>query len=328
MKTVITQPLTFRPYLKPVIWGGDAIAPFKGIKDAEPSIGESWEISSVKGHESVVDRGELAGKTLPELIAEYGADLVGKECLERYGTTFPLLIKIIDARQNLSVQVHPDDALAASRHGCMGKTEMWYIIATQPGARIYCGLDKEITPEEYAHLVETNRIMDVIAAYDSAPGDVFFLPAGRVHAIGAGNLLAEIQQTSDITYRIYDYDRRDAQGNPRELHTELAKDAIDYTVYPSYKEPRHEVAPDAAPAELVKCDYFDSRLCRVEGHMSVSMDGRDCFMVVINVSPTEAMVGFDGNPPVTLHGGCTALVPASARTVEFSGRATLLTATL
>lgn len=213
----LKEPLHFSPYLKSVIWGGEAIAPFKGIVTDQKSIGESWEISAVPGKVSVVDRGTFKGKSFTELIEEFGPALVGGKVYETYGKNFPLLIKIIDAKDNLSVQVHPDDELAEKRHHCPGKTEMWHIIDTAPGAKIYVGLKQSITPDEYEHRVADNTIMDVIDSYDSAPGDTFFLPAGRIHAIGAGNLLAEIQETSDITYRIYDYDRRDADGNPRLL---------------------------------------------------------------------------------------------------------------
>ena len=232
---MLDRPIHFAPYLKSVIWGGERIAPYKGILTDQSSIGESWELSAVPGHVSVVDRGPFAGKSLTDLIAGYKEDLVGREIYRRFGTAFPLLIKFIDARADLSVQVHPDDELAARRHHCPGKTEMWHVIETAPDAKIYVGLKDRLTPDDYERRVADNTIMDVIDAYASRPGDTFFLPAGRIHAIGAGNLLAEIQETSDITYRIYDYDRRDKDGKPRELHTAEARDAIDYTVYPDYK---------------------------------------------------------------------------------------------
>ena len=196
---MFTQVLHFAPYLKSVIWGGERIAPFKGIATDQTCIGESWEISAVPGHVSVVDRGPLKGKKLTELINEYDAELVGEAIYRQFGVNFPLLIKLIDACDDLSVQVHPDDALAQKRHHCPGKTEMWHVIDTAPGAKIYVGLKEKTTPEDYERRVADNSIMDVIAAYDSAPGDTFFLPAGRIHAIGAGKLLAELQETSDIT---------------------------------------------------------------------------------------------------------------------------------
>lgn len=312
-------PLHFAPYLKPVIWGGSRIAPFKRLSAGAEGIGESWELSAVPGHVSVVDRGPLAGKTLTELIALHGADLMGRANYERYGTSFPLLVKIIDARADLSVQVHPDDALAQRRHGCAGKTEMWHIIETEPGARIHVGLNAPLTPEEYERRVADNSIMDVIASYESAPGDTFFLPAGRIHAIGAGNLLAEIQQTSDITYRIYDYDRRDAEGNPRELHTELAKDAIDYTVYPSYR------TTAGADGVLAQCDYFDVRRVELTDGLSRPMSHeRDSFTIVMCLGGTARIKDAEGN--VTEIGrGDTLLYPAVMQELVAEGDGVLLT---
>lgn len=209
-------PFTFKPILKKVIWGGSDICPFKGITPVENGVGESWELSHVEGNYSIVDNGELEGKSLDELIRSYGKELLGEKVMERFGTTFPLLIKFIDARDNLSIQVHPDDELAKKRHNSFGKTEMWYVIKAEKGAGLYSGFSEQIDAEEYVKRVENNTIMDVLQRYDVNEGDVFFLPAGRVHAIGAGCFIAEIQQTSNITYRIYDYNRKDANGNGRE----------------------------------------------------------------------------------------------------------------
>ena len=206
-------PFTFKPILKKVIWGGSAICPFKGITPVENGVGESWELSHVEGNYSVVANGELEGKSLDDLIQSYGKQLLGEKVVERFGTTFPLLIKFIDARDHLSIQVHPDDELAKKRHNSFGKTEMWYVIKAEKGAGLYSGFSQQIDAEEYVKRVENNTIMDVLQRYDVHEGDVFFLPAGRVHAIGAGCFIAEIQQTSNITYRIYDYNRKDAQGN-------------------------------------------------------------------------------------------------------------------
>ena len=270
------KPFKFEPYLKETIWGGKQIAEYKGIKACSENIGESWEISGVKGHESIVAEGgtscEDKGLTISELIQKYREKLLGEKVYERFGTDFPLLIKFIDSRQDLSVQVHPDDKLAKERHGCQGKTEMWYIINSKPGAKIYAGLNKHITPEDYVRMTDKETIdghsplMDVIAAHDSHVGDIFFLPAGRLHSIGAGNLLVEIQQTSDITYRVYDFGRRDANGNTRELHIDLAKDAIDYNVY---TDCRSTYDKDAQIAELVKCKYFDVRKLTIDKKASI-----------------------------------------------------------
>ena len=230
------KPYKFEPYLKTTIWGGYQIAPFKGIFNAQPNVGESWEISGVPGHESVaINRGLVndvdEGLTLVELIDKYKELLVGKKIYKKFGNQFPLLVKLIDSRQDLSVQVHPDDKLAMERHGCAGKTEMWYIIKSDVGAKIYAGLKKSITPEEYEQLATAepqngrSPMQDVIATHEAHEGDLYFLPAGRLHAIGAGNFLAEIQQTSDITYRVYDFGRKDVHGNPREWPSRLISTA-------------------------------------------------------------------------------------------------------
>jgi mannose-6-phosphate isomerase len=220
-------PLKFKPILKSTLWGGERIIPFKQLDCQQEQVGESWEISDVPGDESVVAEGADAGKNLTQLMEEYKGKLVGEENYKRFHGKFPLLIKFIDAKQDLSIQVHPDDELAMKRHQSMGKTEMWYIIDNTGGqAHLYSGLKKQITPQEYADMIENNTICDALDKYDVQPGDVFFLPAGRIHSIGAGCFLAEIQQTSNITYRIYDFNRRDKNGNLRELHTELSKDAL------------------------------------------------------------------------------------------------------
>lgn len=319
----LKEPLHFSPYLKSVIWGGEAIAPFKGIVTDQKSIGESWEISAVPGKVSVVDRGSFKGRSLTELIEEFGPALVGGKVYETYGKNFPLLIKIIDAKDNLSVQVHPDDELAEKRHHCPGKTEMWHIIDTAPGAKIYVGLKQQITPDEYERRVADNTIMDVIDSYDSAPGDTFFLPAGRIHAIGAGNLLAEIQETSDITYRIYDYDRRDADGNPRQLHTEQARDAIDYTVYPDYKNA--PVSDDVADVDLVNCHHFDVRRILLDNTCEIPMNHtRDSFMIVMCLAGEATLkYGAEGRTE-TIRQGDTLLFPACLGNIAATGNATLL----
>lgn len=319
---MFTNVLHFTPYLKSVIWGGERIAPFKGIKTDRNAIGESWEISAVPGHVSVVDKGPESGKSLCELIREHGAQLVGKDIFDRFGENFPLLIKIIDARDDLSVQVHPDDALARERHNSPGKTEMWHVIDTDAGARIYVGLKESITPEEYERRVADNSIMDVIATYDSAPGDTFFLPAGRIHAIGAGNLLAEIQQTSDITYRIYDYDRRDKDGNPRQLHTAEARDAIDYTVHPDYRS-------NPAGSLLADCTYFVVHKLNLTSEPTVVPHTRESFTIVMCLSGEAEITcstGLTDSNPQTLRisQGETLLFPATITSISATGTAGLL----
>ena len=251
-------PLKFSPILKSIIWGGSDICKFKGITPQQDGIGESWEISGVENNVSVVDNGDLRGLNLQNLIAQYKESLVGKHVFEKFGATFPLLIKFIDARDNLSIQVHPDDELGMKRHNSFGKTEMWYVINATPGAFLYSGFAKSLSPDEYVKSIEDNTFVDYLAKHDVKKGDSFFLPAGRVHAIGAGTFIAEIQQTSNITYRIYDYNRKDANGNGRELHTELAKDAIDFKLYDNYKIDYSHKANETVPLE--SCQYFTTNL--------------------------------------------------------------------
>ena len=212
-------PLKFKPWLRTMVWGGEKIAKFKEIFTTINRIGESWEISAVEGHVSVVANGPLAGKSLTELMHMFKSRLVGKKVWHDTGDEFPLLIKFIDAKDDLSIQVHPGDELAARTNpGMKGKTEMWYVVGADKGAHLLSGLTQEISPEEYEDRVRDHTITDVLARHDIAPGDVFFLPAGRIHAICAGSFVAEIQQTSDLTYRIYDYGRLGLDGKPRDLH--------------------------------------------------------------------------------------------------------------
>ena len=312
-------PLKFEPILKSTLWGGEKIIPYKQIASEQTQVGESWELSGVKGNESVVANGPDAGKTLPELIAAYGERLLGKANYARFGEEFPLLIKFIDARQDLSIQVHPNDELAWERHRSKGKTEMWYVVDADPGARLRSGFAKQVTPAEYEASVEDNTITDILREYEVRPGDLFFLPAGRVHSIGAGSFIAEIQQTSDITYRIYDYDRRDAEGNPRELHTELAKDAIDYTVYENYKNP---AVPDTpGEVEIVKCDHFTTDRIQLDGTLPLKLDP-ESFTVLMCLSGDATLTYPAGETHLTA--GHTLLIPAAMTDITLSGKGTLI----
>lgn len=316
-KMIRKEPIRFAPYLKSVIWGGEKICRYKRIEQSGTKIGESWEISEVQGHESVVSEGPYKGMLITELIKDFGSELVGKDVMERYDGKFPLLVKLIDANDNLSVQVHPDDKLAMARHGSLGKSEMWYIIEAEKDAKIYSGLNRALTPDEYVRKVQDDSIEDLLAVHDSYPGDVFFLPAGRVHSIGAGNLLAEIQESSDITYRIYDYGRRDAQGNTRELHTELAKDAIDYAYYDDYKsEPADATQADV---EIASCDHFTVNRILLDGAMELHFS--DSSFTVVICLDGEANVG-----GMTLKRGETVLLPAVMTEVKLAGKGILLTA--
>lgn len=308
-------PFTFKPILKKVIWGGSDICPFKEISPVENGVGESWELSHVEGNYSIVANGELAGKSLDDLIRQYGAQLMGQEVIDRFGTTFPLLIKFIDARDNLSIQVHPDDELAKARHNSFGKTEMWYVIKATKDASLYSGFSKLIDADEYVKRVQDNTIMDVLQRYNVNEGDVFFLPAGRVHAIGAGCFIAEIQQTSNITYRIYDYNRKDANGNTRELHTELAKDAIDYTLYPDYRT--HYKAHTNATIELANCKYFTTNLMDVDATMTRDFKDLDSFVVYICMEGKASLKDDKGNE-IFVHQGQTVLMPADTKGVTIS----------
>ncbi len=321
-------PLKFRPIFKTVVWGGEKIAPFKGVETTQDHIGESWELSGVAGNESVVANGPLEGKTIAQLVKEYKGALVGEKVYAATGDEFPLLIKFIDAKSDLSIQVHPNDELAAVRHnGSKGKTEMWYVIGADPGAHLLAGLKDNIDPQEYTRRVENDTITQVLADHPVHPGDVFFLPAGRIHAICGGCFIAEIQQTSDITYRIYDYGRLGLDGKPRQLHTELAKDAIDYKVYPDYLT-KYESCKDKE-VEVVDCKYFTTSVYDLDKPVSKDLSGIDSFMVVIctagggKVAVTDA----EGENAVSIRQGETVLIPASAKAVSFTpdSSATLIT---
>lgn len=306
--------------MKSVIWGGDRIAGFKNMRTDRTHIGESWEVSAVPGHESVVDRGPYRGHTLTELMRSFGPELAGEEVYRRSGDVFPLLIKLIDAHTNLSVQVHPDDNLACKRHNSRGKTEMWRIIETHPDSCIHVGLSQKLSPEEYDRHVADGTIMDVIETYHSTPGDVFFLPPGRIHAIGAGNLLAEIQETSDITYRIFDYNRRDSDGNLRPLHTDQARDAIDYTAdAPCRIEPQGDT--------LVNCRPFEVReLHVVPGDGAMLPHARPSFTVVMCLDGCAHLTCRFGESTAStqIARGDTLLFPATAADIHATGQATLL----
>ena len=248
--------LKFKPLLKSTIWGGSKIVPFKNLSSEQTNVGESWEVSGVKDNESVVAQGKYEGRNINQLVEELKEKLVGKENYERFGNTFPLLVKFIDAQQDLSIQVHPDDETAHRQGKPMGKTEMWYALDSDADATLRVGLKKTITPETYKTMVEDGTIVDALAQYNLKADDCFFIPAGRIHAICKGSFVAEIQQTSDVTYRIYDYKRRDKDGNYRQLHTEEAAEAIDYTVLDDY---RTQYTPEKnQPVQLVTCPFFST----------------------------------------------------------------------
>lgn len=308
-------PLKFQPILKPVIWGGSEICRFKNIQPHQEGIGESWEISGVQDNVSIVSNGTLAGTSLDQLISRYKEALVGKTVYQRFGDTFPLLIKFIDARDDLSIQVHPDDTLAKERHNSFGKTEMWYVVNATPEAFLYSGFEQQVTPEEYVEKVTDNTFTAALKRYNVRAGDVFFLPAGRVHAIGAGCFVAEIQQTSNITYRIYDYNRKDAQGNTRELHTDLAKDAIDFSVQDSYQT--HYERQKNTPVQLVESNYFTTHLLELDAPLTRDYQSTDSFVIFICLEGSCTMKDEKGNT-VSVERGESLLVPANAQTLDIT----------
>ncbi|MCH5319023.1 MAG: mannose-6-phosphate isomerase [Paramuribaculum sp.] len=316
-------PLKFEPILKSVVWGGEKIIPFKGLSSDQKNVGESWEISGVKGNESIVANGPDKGMSLTGMIEKYGSLLVGEKNYAKFGDMFPLLIKIIDAAGDLSIQVHPDDNLAKERHNSLGKTEMWYIVDSEEGAKICSGLAETLTPDTYVEKVANKTIMESIACHESHPGDVFFLPAGRIHAIGAGNLLVEVQENSDITYRIYDYDRLDSKtGLPRQLHTEEAKDAIDYKVYPSYITKPNNL-PEGAK-ELVKCNHFSVFLIELDGKRTYFRSHKS--FSSITCIEGEMRITDDRDNSVTVKQGESVLIPAMATKISLSGKAKFIDA--
>ncbi len=306
-------PLTFEAILKEIIWGGQDIRPFKGLEPSNEKIGESWELSHVDGNYSIVANGALAGENLDDLIKTYKERLLGKFVYERFGNTFPLLIKFIDAQDNLSIQVHPDDELAKERHNSFGKTEMWYVVKASEEAKLYSGFSQQSSPEDYVKRIADNSIMEVLKEYKVKTGDVFFLPAGRVHAIGAGCFVAEIQQTSNITYRIYDYARTDAEGNQRELHTELAKDAIDYSLCNDYRT--DYTARQDELVKLAECQYFKTNLLELSKPMERSLADKDSFVVYIVMGGALDLVD-DKGYSLSLQQGQTILIPAECTSVK------------
>lgn len=298
----------FEPILKPLIWGGEKIASYKGITTDRHAIGESWELSGLAGAESVVASCYDRGMRLSELIDRDREMLVGVRNYARFGSEFPLLVKLIDARSDLSIQVHPNDALARECHGCHGKSEMWYVVGSEEDARLSLGFNREVTPDEYERSVADDTIKELLAEYRIAEGDVFYIPAGRIHTIGAGSLLVEIQQTSDITYRIYDYGRTGSDGKPRELHTALAKRAIDFT---PATDGRIDYTPhENVPVRLLSCPHFTTELLDLTRRLDLDLAARDSFVVVICLDGEGMLTAADGTQ-MPIRRGETILVPAA-----------------
>ena len=306
----------FKPLLKSTLWGGDKIIPFKHLQSTQQQVGESWEISGVEDNETIVSDGEYSGKKLNELVTLLSEKLVGRDNYKRFGNEFPLLIKFIDARQDLSIQVHPTDEIAHRQGKERGKTEMWYIMNSDSDAKLYSGLKLRITPEEYKQMVENDTICDALAQYSVQEGDVFFLPAGRIHAIGTGCFLAEIQQTSDVTYRIYDFKRKDKDGNYRQLHTQEASECINYEVEDTYRtsyQPRKNEG-----VSLVECPYFSTAVYDLDEPMTLDYSELDSFVILIGMKGESRITDNEGHT-TTLNEGETVLIPATTKGIQVEG---------
>lgn len=306
-------PLKFRTIFKDKIWGGEKIKTYLG-KDFSPlpNCGETWEISGVKSDVSVIANGELAGQSLASVLENRKGELVGEKVYLRFGNEFPLLVKFIDANDDLSIQVHPDDKLAKERHNSFGKTEMWYVIQADPGSTLITGFNQKVDEQVYLDKFNSGQLTDILNQEQVEAGEIYFLPAGRVHTIGKGLLIAEIQQTSDITYRIYDFDRVDDKGNTRELHTEEALAALDYEVYPEYKTQYPKTKNQVA--EAVKCDYFTTNVLDFTGSTARDYSAFDSFIIHVCVSGSYTLTSTGTKTEVKM-GDCV-LIPASIKQVE------------
>lgn len=319
-------PIKFKPRIKERIWGGHAILERKGKAAArlakDKLYGESWDLSSVKGDISVVANGMLKGNNLEEIIEVYMGELVGENNFERYGLEFPLLIKYLDCNDKLSVQVHPDDALAEERHNSFGKTEAWYIADCKEGAAIYLGFkDLNITREEYISAVSESRLEELLNRVEVKKGDVFFIPAGTVHALGAGIEVVEVQQTSDVTYRIYDWDRVDSSGKGRELHTALAVDAIDFEADAEVLHKQYNLSK-GGESKVIESPYFTMVIHDVDAVKYLDRSMLDSFIVYICLEGS-ATISIDGGKE-ELTAGELVLIPAEACEVAIEGTAQLM----
>lgn len=304
-------PLKFEPILKQTLWGGDRIIPFKHLNDTLPNVGESWEVSAVEGSESIVANGPDKGFTLPEMVRKYKEELMGEANYARFGNKFPLLIKFIDAKLDLSIQVHPDDTLAKKRHNCFGKNEMWYVVDADKGAKLISGFSKQITPKEYKERVHNGTFAEVLQTCEIKPGDVFYVPAGRVHGIGAGAFVAEIQQTSDITYRIFDYNRKDKDGKMRELHTSQAIDAINFADVQEDFRTNYDAVQNE-PVEIVASPYFTTSVYDMTEEITCDYSELDSFVILICVEG-ECRIIDDEKNELTVRAGETVLLPAATQ---------------
>ncbi|MBK9291724.1 MAG: class I mannose-6-phosphate isomerase [Bacteroidetes bacterium] len=306
-------PMTFRPLFKEKIWGGQKIRQLLGMETGLlPNCGEAWLLSGVEGNPTVAANGYLAGNEINELVEVFMGDLVGEKVYERFGKQFPILVKVIDSNDWLSIQVHPDDELAKKRGIGYGKTEMWYAMQADEKAQLICGFNQAMDEATYLSYLNAGKLPEIMNYENVAQGDVFFIPAGRVHALGPGLLIAEIQQTSDTTYRIYDWGRVDDKGNPRELHTELALEAIDYTMHPYYKTPYDKAGHH--PQNLVRSPFFTTNILRPLKTEHKTYDGLDSFVLLMCTSGTCSVEG-EGQK-LSLKPGSVALLPNAAKEVS------------
>lgn len=307
-------PLLFKPNLHTIVWGGHKLQSYKGLTTTSDPIGESWEVSAVESSVSIVDNGPYAGKLLTDVVAECGAELLGDGVFGKYGGQLPLLVKFIDAERDLSIQVHPNDEMALREHGKSGKTEMWYVIDAKPGAYLYAGFSREINREEYYRRIEEGTICDVLARHEVKAGDVFYIPAGRVHAICGGILLAEVQQSSDVTYRIFDYNRPGLDGKPRQLHTELASKALDYHVEKDYRT--HYADADRRAVRVIDTPFFDVRVMDINQPFHRNLKKYDSFIISMCIKGECHIRLRDGEDvddryrEIVLKEGNTCLIPA------------------
>jgi mannose-6-phosphate isomerase len=307
-------PLKFEPICLEKIWGGNRLKTLLGKKYNSKNCGESWEISGVEGNISVVANGFLKGNDLSELIEIYMGELVGDKVYEQFGAEFPLLIKFIDAQDDLSIQVHPNDELSKERHNAFGKTEMWYVVDVAEGALINSGFNQPVDRSKYLEYLENGNLTDLLKYDEVKSGDVFFIPAGRVHAIGKGSMVAEIQQTSDVTYRIFDYNRKDDKGNLRELHTDLALEAIDFSYLDDYKT--KYIAELNKTTEIVSCRYFTTNILEFDKPIEKDYNNLDSFVIYMNLEGNFIIETEEGTDQVAK--GETILIPASIEFVKLN----------
>jgi len=311
-------PLQFQPILKDRIWGGTKLKTYLNKPITSEITGESWEISTVENDVSVIANGIFKGKSLNELINEFPEEVLGTKVYKQFGKQFPLLFKYLDAREDLSIQVHPNDELAKNRHNSFGKTEMWYVMQADENAKLIVGFKEKSSPKQYLKSLKNNSIIDILDVKKVKQGDVFFLETGTVHAIGAGTVIAEIQQTSDITYRIYDFDRVDANGNTRELHVDLALDAINYNVVEAQKD---YSKVENVSNEIVNCQYFTTNFIPLDGEMRFDND-KESFSVYMCVEGSFELLYEEEK--YEYRTGDTILIPAEITEFEIKGKASIL----